>query len=174
MFKSISNQVSLVKNSEFILDLEPWIRSLVRNPLIRPYCWGGIPFGTLGSPTVCALTDCAPRALADSCAMRSRLRASWKASWFSKSSCPKLRNLHGWWYDVSLASKHKKQHLLGLGCSFWGNQNAPKTNAGSLDFAGAAPRCLSPSIGEVSNSSWSEQGNSSRSSWGKMGILTCW
>ena len=34
--------------------------------------------GSLGSPTVCALTDWAPRALADSFAMRSRLRASWK------------------------------------------------------------------------------------------------
>ncbi len=77
-----------------------------------------------------------------------------KPSWFSKKSCPKLQNLHGWWYDVSLASKHKKQHLLGLGCSFWGVK-MPLTYAGSLDFAGAAPRCLSPSIGEVSNSSWS-------------------
>ena len=33
---------------------------------------------TLGFPTVCALTDWAPLALADSWAMRSRRRASWK------------------------------------------------------------------------------------------------
>jgi hypothetical protein len=33
---------------------------------------------TSGFPTVCALTDWAPLALADSWAMRSRLRASWK------------------------------------------------------------------------------------------------